>query len=118
MSHIAKVDIQFKDHKCLEEAAKRIGVRTERVKNYRFYDGTIASGTAVYLDGWKYPVVVKEDGEAVYDNYNGSWGTEDKLNKLKQHYGVEVAKKQAHLKGYTCTETVTADGKIKLKVQV
>jgi hypothetical protein len=118
MSHIAKVDIQLKDQKCVEEAAKRLGVKTERVTNYKFYDGTIATGTAVYLKGWRYPLVIKDDGEAVYDNYNGAWGENKYLNELKQIYGVEVAKKQARLKGYTCIEQKGSDGKITLKISV
>lgn len=118
MSHIAKVDIQFKDLKSIEAAAKRLSIKCEPVKKYCFYDGTTASGTAVYLNGWKYPVVIKEDGEAVFDNYNGSWGAQDKLDQLKQIYGVEVAKKQARLKGYSVTETQTTDGKIKLKINI
>jgi hypothetical protein len=116
MSHIAKVDIQFKDSNSLKEAAKRLGHKCEEVKNYRFYDGTVASGTVVYLPDWKYPVVIKDDGEAVYDNYNGHWGKQKELDQLKQIYGVEVAKKQARIKGYSCREVVQPDGKIKVFV--
>ena len=116
MSHIAKVDIQFKDANSVIEAAKRLNYKYETVKNYRFYDGTTASGTSVQLPNWKYPVVIKEDGEAVYDNYNGSWGQQKYLDGFKQIYGVEVAKKQARIKGYSCREVQMEDGKIKLFV--
>ena len=118
MSHIAKVDIQFKDAACITTAAKRLNHKCEVVKNYKFYDGTVANGTAVYLPGWKYPVVIKDNGEAVYDNYNGSWGKQSHLDELKQIYGVEVAKKQARIKGYSCREVQMEDGKIKLFVSL
>ena len=116
MSHIAKVDIQFKDISCIITAAKRLNYKCENVINCRFYDGTNVSGTAIYLPNWKYPIIIKEDGETVYDNYNGSWGKKEYLNGFKQIYGVEVAKKQARIKGYSCREISLPDGGIKLFV--
>jgi len=118
MSHIAKVNIQFKDAVCITAAAKRLNHKCEVVKNYKFYDGTVVSGTAVYLPGWKYPVIIKDNGEAVYDNYSGSWGKQSHLDELKQIYGVEVAKKQARIKGYSCREVQMEDGRIKLFVNL
>ena len=118
MSHIAKIDIQFQDINCIIETAKRLNYEYKQVSNFKFYDGTTATGTAVHLPNWKYPVVITEDGEAIYDDYGGSWGNREYLNKFKQIYGVEVAKKQARIKGYSCREVQLEDGKIKLYVNV
>jgi gamma-glutamylcyclotransferase (GGCT)/AIG2-like uncharacterized protein YtfP len=117
MSHIATIDIEFKDLNILKETCKRLSLKMEQVNNYRFYDGNTASGTAVYLEGWKYPMVITGDGKAVYDNYNGSWGKIEKLNTLKQYYGVEKSKKMARLKGMTCREVKLENGQIKLFIQ-
>ena len=118
MSHIAKIDIQFKDITCILAAAKRLNYKCEKVTGFKFYDGTSATGTAVYLPNWRYPVVVAEDGEAVFDNYNGSWGKQEYLDGFKQIYGVETAKKQARIKGYSCREVQLEDGRIKLFVSM
>ena len=45
------------------------------------------TGIAVNLDGWNYPVVVDTvNGKIHYDNYNGSWGKQEKIDELLQEY--------------------------------
>ena len=71
---------------------------------------TRETGMAVYLKDWKYPVVVKENGELAYDNYEGRWGDEAQLNKLKAYYGLEKAKIEARKKGYSVYERCVTNG--------
>jgi gamma-glutamylcyclotransferase (GGCT)/AIG2-like uncharacterized protein YtfP len=118
MSHIATIETKFKDKKVLKKTCDRLGIRYENVTNYKFYDGTRKSGLAIYLSGWKYPAVITDEGEIFYDNYNGSWGSIEKLNKVKDYYGLEKAKKAARSKGYSYKERKNKDGNLQLVVNV
>jgi hypothetical protein len=53
-----------------------------------------------------------------YDNYKGRWGDAAQLDKLKQAYAVEVAKKAARKQGKAVTEKLQQDGSIRLEVSV
>ena len=78
-----------------------------------------ATGLIVKLPDWKYPVVFNATtGEAKFDNYNGRWGDQARLDEFLQSYAVEKAKIEARKKGHSCTEQQLADGSIKLTVQV
>lgn len=71
------------------------------------------------LPGWNYPVVFDlTTGQVAFDNYNGRWGEQSKLDALLQMYAVEKAKIEARKKGHTVTEQALADGSIKLTIQV
>jgi hypothetical protein len=118
MSHIASIDIELKDIEALKEACKRLNIKFENVENYKFYDGTRKSGLAIHLPNSKYPMVLDNNGKAYFDNYNGRWGDLAELDKVKDHYGLELTKRQAKVKGYTFYERKTQDGKIQLVVNV
>jgi hypothetical protein len=118
MSHIATVEVKFKDANVIKAAAQKLGYECKEVKNYKFYDGTVKSGISVQLPGWSYPVVFTEDGEAFFDNYNGHWGKQEELNKFTQHYGVEKAKKQAKIKGWNYREVKGQNGEVKVVINV
>jgi hypothetical protein len=53
-----------------------------------------------------------------FDNYNGAWGKQCELDKLRQAYGVEKAKLEARRAGHSVSERLLADGSIKLTVSV
>ena len=72
-------------------------------------------GTAVYIPGWTYPAVVKEDGSVACDTYGGRWGDESKLNELTAYYGLEKAKLEAEKQGYSVEELEEGEN-IKLRV--
>jgi len=72
-------------------------------------------GVAVYLPGWSYPIVFKQDGSVAYDNYNGEWGNIEELHKLTSWYGFLKAKAAAICQGYNTEETYTDEG-IQLKI--
>jgi hypothetical protein len=77
------------------------------------FDGTKVTGMTVKPKAWKYPVVFK-DGKAYYDNFNERWGKQSELNKFRQAYAAEAAKRKARQQGYRVTEQVLADGRIRL----
>lgn len=80
---------------------------------------TTATGLGIKLAGWTYPVVCDlTTGQVAFDNYQGRWGEQSKLDALLQLYAVEKAKIEARKKGYTATEQKLADGSIKLTIQV
>jgi len=116
MSHIATVEMKIKDMKVLKKVCEQLGLSTKQVKDYVFYDNTKASGLSIQLNNWRYPIVVKDDGSIVFDNYNGSWGKVEHLQQLQQAYSTEIAKQQLRKQGYMVKETKLANGKVELLV--
>jgi hypothetical protein len=84
----------------------------------KLFSGEV-EGLAVRLRDWRYPVVFQtRTGEAKYDNFNGRWGEQARLDEFFQAYAVETTKIEARRKGHSVTEQSLADGSIKLTVQV
>jgi hypothetical protein len=78
-----------------------------------------ATGLAVELPDWTYPVVCDTTtGTVKFDNYNGKWGDQQHLARFLQAYACEKAKIEARRRGHQCTEQTLADGSIKLTIQV
>lgn len=101
------IEIELHDRAALEAACERLGVKMiEGI--HRLYQ-TVEEGIGVCLPGWRYPVVIKNDGTVSYDNYGGQWGNISELNKLRAYYGVEKAKIEARKKGYSVYETFNKD---------
>ena len=57
-------------------------------------------------------------GQVRYDNFNGRWGEQARLDALLQAYAAEKAKLEARRRGRTVTEQTLADGSIRLVIQV
>ncbi len=115
MSHIAVVQTQFLDLAALAAVCLKQGFGLDASpKPHRVYQ-TTAHGRAVTLPGWRYPVVISEDGKsAVFDSYNGLWGGMKELHRLKREYAAEVAQRELRAEGHTVTRKVLADGSIEL----
>jgi hypothetical protein len=96
------IQTEIRDQAALKSACDRLGIKME-VGTFKLYE-TTESGTAVFLEDWRYPVVVKDDGSLAYDDYNGAWGDIKKLHELTAHYGLEKAKIEALKKGYSVYE--------------
>jgi hypothetical protein len=93
-----------------------LGLAAPVHETVELFSGT-ATGLAVRLPDWQYPVVVDVAlGELVYDNYNGAWGDPSAMDKLLQSYAVEKARLEARRKGYAVQETTLQDGSIKLQI--
>jgi hypothetical protein len=118
VSHVVKIQSQVKSREAVEAACHRLELPAPHEGKHRLFT-TSASGLAVQLPGWHYPVVFDTaTAEARFDNYGGAWGKQEELNRFMQAYGVEVAKLEARKKGYTVKEQPLDNGSIKVTVQI
>ena len=129
MSHIATVEIEFRDMDALSKACIKCGVelRTEQ-KQFRWYNGRISQCDAaiVHPNAKAYEIGVHKTETGMrleYDPFMRGYGMQDAvafedniqgLGRLQQAYAVEVARKQAKRQGFSVREQVQADGRIKL----
>ena len=58
----------------LEPDDKKLNLEMKENSKFRFYDGKTECGTEIKLPNWQYPIIVKNNGEVIFDNYNGNWG--------------------------------------------
>lgn len=117
MSHLVTISIELKNKQAVIVACNRLGWRIEENAKVKYYDSSAAEGMAVYIPGWSYPIVIAADGTVKGDNYGGSWGDPALLNKLKQAYGVEVARSLMKKHSAPIIETQNQDGSITLAVR-
>jgi hypothetical protein len=118
LSHIVEIKTEIRDEQAVRAACTRLQLATPEHKTVRLFSAT-ATGLCVELPGWQYPVVANlQTGEVQFDNYNGQWGEQSRLNSFLQVYAVEKAKIEARKKGHTCSETRLQDGSIRVTVKV
>jgi hypothetical protein len=118
LSHIVQIQTQVRDAAAVSAACERLKLPPPRAGTFRLFAGE-ATGLAVELPGWQYPVVCHmQTGELEFDNCGGHWGERSKLEQFLQAYAVEKARIEARKQGHTVTEQTLADGSIKLTVQV
>lgn len=115
MSHTATITTQVKDPEAIKAACKRLQLPTPEFGKHTLYDGTVATGWAVMLTGWVYPVVFDTTtGKAAYDTFGGRWGDEAHLNRFTQAYAVAKSTMALKAKGYRVTEQQQKDGSVRL----
>lgn len=118
MSHIVEIKTEIRDEAAVKAACTRLQLPQPEHKTVRLFSAT-ATGLAVQLPGWNYPIVCNtESGQVSYDNYEGHWGEQRHLNSFLQGYAVEKAKIEARRKGHSVTETSLHDGSIRVTVHV
>ena len=118
MSHIVTIKTEVRDKAAIQAACQRLQLQQPEEGTFKLFSGE-ATGIAVRLPEWRYPVVCNTtSGELRYDNYGGSWGNPARLDTFLQAYAVERAKIEARRQGHTCTEQPLADGSIKLTINV
>ncbi len=118
MSHIVAIKTEVRDEQAVRAACTRLHLATPEHKTVRLFSAT-ATGLCVQLPGWSYPVVCDlQSGRVQYDNYNGDWGEQSRLNQFLQGYAVEKAKIEARKKGHGVSETRLEDGSIRVTVRV
>ncbi|MDY0170530.1 MAG: hypothetical protein RBS80_28580 [Thermoguttaceae bacterium] len=95
MSHIVSVESQLRDPAGVSAACHRLGLSAPVHKTVKLFSGE-ATGLAVQLPDWDYPIVIDTaSGEVRYDNYGGRWGEQSRLDAFLQAYAVEVVKAQS-----------------------
>ena len=118
MSHIVQIQTQVRDPAAILVACRRLGLPQPIERTVKLFSDQ-ATGLAVQLPGWKYPVVCNTaSGQIQFDNFGGHWGEQAKLDQLLQAYAAEKAKLEARKQGHSVSEQTLADGSIKLTIQV
>lgn len=124
MSHISSIATQIKDLRCLKSACQELGLTyKEGQTKHEYYQGKGNCEHAIGVPGttWEIGVVKSESGtyNLAFDRY-GDKGMPiveklgDKLQKLKQAYGVHVATAVARAKGWMVQKNVLPSGVVKL----
>jgi hypothetical protein len=118
MSHIVSVKTEIRDPAAVHAACQRLGLAAPIQGKTELFSGE-ASGLAVQLPDWQYPVVCDTtSGQIHYDNFGGLWGEQKHLDRFMQMYAVEKAKIESRKRGHLCLEQQLSDGSIKLTIQV
>ena len=118
MSHIVTIQTQVRDPNSISLACQRLQLPVPEFGTVSLF-ATTATGWAVRLPAWTYPVVCDvEQGQLLFDNYGGRWGQQQHLDQFLQAYAVERAKLEARKQGYSAIEQSLADGSIKVTVQI
>jgi hypothetical protein len=118
MSHVVQIQTQVRSAAAVRAGCKRLGLGEPVEGEVKLFTETV-SGLAVRLRDWRYPVVFNvTTGESKFDNYEGRWGKQERLNEFLQAYAIEATKIEARRKGYSVFEHPLADGSVKLTVNV
>jgi hypothetical protein len=118
VSHVVQIQTEVRDAVAMRAACQRLGLTQPTQRTVRLFSAQ-ATGLAVELPGWRYPVVCNlTSGQLNFDNYGGRWGDQNQLDRLLQAYACEKAKIEARKRGHSVTEQSLADGSIKLTIQV
>ncbi len=117
MSHTTTIELEIKSLTALATACRETATPYEQNTSVRLYDGTVIEDCFSFTpQGWHYPVAAK-DGKLRYDNYEGKWGKDEELNRVRQRYAVNVQKEAARSRGYRVREERLTDGRVKLVVE-
>ena len=118
MSHIVTIKAEIRDAAAVKAACRRLGLAEPVHSTVKLFSGE-ATGLAVQLPDWTYPVVCDTaNGQAKFDNFEGRWGDQKELDRFMQAYAVEKAKLESRRRGHSTTEQTLSDGSIKLTIQV
>lgn len=121
MSHKTTVKTELKDRQALAETCRRLGIPCEvaaegQTVEGRLYQGPETGVATFTLPGWNYPVVVKEDGAAAFDNYGGKWGNIAELDRVKQEYACTLAETKVKASGLRIvSKTTLENGTIQIR---
>jgi len=118
VSHLVTIQTQVRDPAAVAAACARLGLLPPTSRTARLFSGS-ATGLAVELPGWNYPLVCElQSGTLQYDNYGGAWGDQKELDRFLQAYACEKAKIEARKLGHSVSEQSLGDGSVKLTIQV
>lgn len=118
MSHVVTIKTQMKDQAAVQAACRRLQLPEMTHGEHALFAGQTATGWAVQLPGWLYPIVIQPDGNVAFDNYGGQWGEQKELDKFLQAYACEKTKIEVRRQGHSVKEQTLGDGSVKLVVTV
>lgn len=118
MSHTVQVKTCCKNAEALRAACKVLKLDEPVYGSHKLFSDTV-EGYAVNVDkSWKYPVVFNtETGEVKFDNYNGSWGKDEFLDRLNQRAAAEEMRLVAQKSGHIFNEQFLEDGTLELTIE-
>ncbi|WP_459556774.1 DUF1257 domain-containing protein [Lacunimicrobium album] len=117
MSHIVTITTQIRDELAVHAACQRLQIAAPEQGSYELFNSR-ASGFAVRLRDWRYPVVCDlQNGKLHYDNYEGRWGDQRYLDQFVQAYAVEMTLLQARRQGFSAFEQPLEDGSVRIQIQ-
>lgn len=99
MSHTVTVRVEYRDLDALAAAVVTLGGKVLGQAAHRLYEGSVY-GWGAQLPGWRYPIVLGEDGVLAYDDYEGRWGDVQALTRLRERYAIEAARRAAEAQGW------------------
>ena len=118
MSHVVQIKTQVKDPVAIRAGCDRLKLPEPVYGETKLFSSSV-TGWAVTLPEWRYPVVCDVNtGDVAFDNYQGCWGDQSRLNSFLQAYAVEKAKIEARRKGHSATEQTLDDGSVKVTISV
>jgi hypothetical protein len=118
MSHTVQIHTLVRDIAAVRAACKRLGLAEPVEGTTKLFSGE-ATGWAVQLPGWLYPVVANlASGQLQFDDFGGRWGDRAHLDKFLQMYAVEKCRIEARKAGRSVTEQPLPDGSVKLVINV
>jgi hypothetical protein len=118
MSHIVQIQTQLRDAEAIQAACRRLGLAAAVSGTTSLFSGQV-TGLAIQLPGWHYPAVCHLDsGQVHFDNFEGTWGDRQELDRFLQAYAIEKARLEARKRGHTVTEQPLSDGSVKLTIQI
>ena len=118
MSHIVEIQTEVRDPVAVAAACQRLGLPEPVHGTTKLFEGE-AAGWLVKLPGWLYPIVVDTSTASVrFDNFGGSWGAAEHLDRFLQVYSVEKAAIEARKRGLSVVEQALPDGSIRMTIGV
>ena len=118
MSHIVSIKTEIRDPVALRAACSRLQLSPPVYESVRLFSDS-ATGWAVRLPAWRYPVVCDiEQRQLHFDNFGGRWGDQRELDRLLQGYAIEKTRLEARRRGHSIQERTLADGSVQLTVEV
>ena len=103
MSHIVTIEAQMTNPAAVARACTLLELPEPVHGEHKVFSRNV-TGLAVRLPGWTYPAVVDEAGKLQYDNYNGSWGKQEHVDRFAQYYPLAAAQLAAETAGARYSE--------------
>lgn len=118
MSHIVQIQTEVRDAAAIGAACRRLALPEPVFGATKLFSNS-ATGWAVQLPEWRYPIVCDVNtAKIALDDFGGRWGDRKQLDRFLQAYGVERTKIEARKKGHTVAEQPLEDGSVKLTINV
>jgi len=118
MSHIVQIQTEIRDPVAIRAACQRLKLPEPVFGETKLFNSS-ATGWAVQLPEWRYPVVCDVNtAKLAFDNFEGRWGERQQLDRFIQNYAVSKTLIEARKKGHSVLEQPLEDGSIKLTIQV